>query len=333
MKQNGVTMIEALLASTIIGISLLGYMQYKKMEMKDSLISEFEYDFKKVMSGFEEKIHTDGLLNKKYWTNFSFDENINNNLIRNLTDKSNDCDGLSTLNLNNKNYISCISPIRMRVFNVDINGAIKFYNNDDFKSYSFNFIPKDNKKLKNIKLLSISIKKVLKDSELYSNVDFFLKNKRTTYSKCISDSKNCYLRMTFGNSFDYLDKENAIASDVSSSDSSDVESYDVYNSGENDYFNKDNKDNKDNQENKHDQRDTRTEKQILKDELKENGVVLSNKDFNKLKLKIEEIKNNPEIIERFEKEFKRNCAQYDEDDYYFMSIYDKNNSCFRAYGK
>lgn len=166
MKQNGVTMIEALIASTIIGFSMLGYMQYKKMEIEDNLVKEFEYDFKKVIQGFENKLMNDKLLDKKYWASNKFENNLNNHLIANLTDISEGCDNLSTLDLNGKNYISCISPIRMKIFDVNTNGRIKYYNNDEFKSHSFNFTPKDTRRMKKIKSLSKAIKRVFADQSL-----------------------------------------------------------------------------------------------------------------------------------------------------------------------
>ena len=327
MNKKGVTMIEALLASTIISLSLVGYMQYKKVEMEEDLVKEFEYDLNKVMDSFSHKIIKDGLDEKKYWTNLQFNENINDHLLINLTDVDKGCEGLSVLDLNHVNYISCVPPLRLNYFNVDTNGGVYFDNDDIFKSYVFNFIPKDQEEFKKIKILQKALKRVLNDTFFYSNVNFFIGEEKTTYVNCLNKSDKCYLKMTFGKDYDYLKSENKIKV-LTQNDNDEMIHYnsgyklleDEYNSEYEFEYNDD-------------YNEEKSEGDELKKHLNKNGIKLSNKEYQQLEDEIERIKNDPELMGKIEKELERACSQYDEDDYYFMSKYKKDDPCYQTYGK
>ena len=341
-NKKGITMIEALLASVIVATSFLAYMKYKQIELKENIMKEFEYDFRNLLNAFESKIEIDNLSDKKYWTDYPFDD-FNNHVYKNFLDKNSKCEKSGEIDLNGHDYIKCFDAVRYNIFKVDIKGDISFYKNDNIKVYSIDFIPKNKNELKNINYLSKSIKRAIAGKNFYSNIDYFTGNERTDYVKCLDAKDICYLRFTMGTDANYLDPEK-----ITIKHEDDDDDFSVFGGyQENGVFNSENRkktlestynDNSvDNSiisgDYNYDKRNLRDETQLLKDELKSYGLDLSNKEANDLKKEIEKIKKSPELMKKIEENLELICSQYDEDDYYYMHLYDNQNMCYKYYNK
>lgn len=299
MFKKGFSMIEALAVSSIISVSILGFMQYRQIEMVDNAIEEFEYDLNKVMTGFEKKIMFGEFSDFEYWIDRSHFNDINKHLLINLTDRDKDCHKDATLNFEGTSYILCAAPLRMKVFDVRTEGSVHFYDDGEFRYYESRFKSRDITDLSKLNKLEKSIKRVMKESEFYSNIFYAINDKDVRYSECVAHPDKCNLVFNFGVDIDYL---NPI--DLEDEDFNIEESYDENNTKEN-----------------------------LKRALKEKGIKVSKQEFKRIENEVEKIKNNPKLRKEMEEQLKRYCSQYDEDDYYFMSLYDKNNECYLAYGK
>lgn len=337
IKNNikGVTLIEALAAIILLSVSMLGYIQFQQAELKNNKFEELEYDFKILMESFSEKLLKDNLINSEYWIDYKNFENYNEHFLKNLTSANGKCKE-NTVLIFSKDYIKCHNPLVLKYFKIDLIGNIHFDDNK-FKYYEMNFTPKDYNYFKDVNTLKNALKRVLKNSPFYSDINYLLLNNNSsvTYKECLSNKEKCYLQLTFGIEFNYLDNKNKSIIEKSVNEF-DIDK-DLKNDLENDLGKNSNENNySDNlytnsYENKNSYGED-SDKKTIKDYFNKNGVTIDDEDLNKVIKKIDEIKSNPEIVSEIQKKMQTYCSQYDEADYYFMSKFEKDNACYKSYG-
>lgn len=316
LKKAGVTLIEAMLAITLIGGATVGFLQLERTKAKKEMQENFEYDFKKVLKGFDSKLMEDKLRSKDDWRELSFTEiNFQDHLKYNLIHRDNRCAKESLKHVDmERTYIPCHFNLNTRLFKSSVSGNIEFTKKDSFKKYTLKFTPKGDKGIKELKPLSKIMKRALNDVDLYSDINFVTREvsdyKASSYMHCVKFKKECFLLVTFGVKYDYLEPEKeekpAIVSNqmISITDGNypEVETTSS--------------------------RKKITEYENVKDVLDDHGVEADRKQLRDFEKTIEELKNNEEFVTQLEAQLQYKCSVYDDDDYYFMSLYEKDNPCY-----
>lgn len=317
-NKKGVTMIEAMAAITLLGLALTGFMKLQKAKMEDEMQTTFKYNLQKTMKGLETKIIKDGLTAKKYWRDTTITaDNFQEHFKHNLIDKNSKCaDELGHPNLG-KDYRNCYMKLNVHQFQSNFIGKVKFDEDDHFKYYMFTFKPKTIKGLQKIQKLNKIAKYSLNDSEFYSNIDYVSNREIVPYTTCLKEKDTCTLRLSFGTTFDYLDDEIENTLEIHDNNEGEMLSYDYgyVNEYESDY--------------------TKNDKEVIQDEteimnmLKKNGVEAKYDEVVEVKEHLEKLSQDPEFIKNVEKQMELMCSQYDDDDYYFMELYEPDHVCYK----
>lgn len=329
LRKKGVTLIESMLAMSLISLAIVGGTQYYAKKLEAEQIDEFIYDYKQIIKGLENKIINDGLYQKEYWRELNFSNaNHKEHLKYNLISQNSKCAEAIGHPDMEKSYANCFIKLNTKQFNVNFVGSINFYKNNDFKVYKTTFVPKNKKGLQKIAKLEGALKRVFLGSDFYSDVDYYNKGQNVSYMQCIKEKETCSLRMSFGTKYDYLEdeKELVVAEAIpewnqhggSSLLDQDIKEHDgTSKPKESDFFG-------DLRSGKH-RIDT---SDGVQDFMAEQGVILDDKEALDMKREIDKLKDDPAFIESVERQLDNHCSQYDEDDYYFMELYEKDNVCY-----
>lgn len=331
MKNNkGLTLIEGMLAMIMVSGAIVGGMQYYKKKVEQELISEFEYDFKKVLKGFEEKLIMDNLTHKDVWRDFKFDDkDFKDHIKHNLIDRDSRCaDNLGHAEIE-KDYMPCFLKLNFNQFNVDFEGEVKFNQDDLFRSYNVTFKPKNKKGFQKAKDLEKALMRSFNDVDFYSDIYFFSEGYSVPYTTCIKTPEDCVLKMSFGTIYEYLDDEiirkevveqtwNKIGGDR------DYSTDYVYEEG------------KESSKGSDDMAERIMSSEFsfenideIKRFMEAQGMQITDKEARQMLKEMNKLKNDPEFISQMEEQLEINCSQYDEDDYYYMELYDQNHICYR----
>lgn len=318
LKKAGVTLIEAMLAISLLGTATVGFLQLEKKKAEKERIENFEYEFTKILKGFDSKLMEDKLREKEYWTELSFTSlNFDDHLRQNLIHKDNRCAKESHKHIDmDKSYIPChfVLPIK-KVFKTNVSGNVEFSKEDKFKKYTLKFTPLTPEDVKELKPLSKLIKRSLNDILLYSDVNFMAREvatyKESSFMHCVKFKKDCFLQVTFGTRYDYLEEEKVIESPI------DNKMVSITDGNMLDFEPSSDKKDKD-----------FSEYENVKDVLDDHGIEATKEEVRQIEKSINELKNNKEFIKQLEEQLDYKCSKYDEDDYYFMSLYEKDNPCY-----
>lgn len=331
MKNKGVTLIESMLVVGIISLAMLGGFQYQVKKAEKEKIDEFVYDYSVILKAFESKINFDGLEDKEHWKDLKFDhknykDHVRHNLIRNNERCADDLGHASM----DKSYINCFFKTNFKQFNVLFKGSVDFYKDESFKSYKMTFRPKNKKGLEKIKILERSLKLATRETDFYSDIVFYNKGQEVSYIECIKEKEHCLLQFSFGMDYNYLDeevekvkKENVTYNKYGGNNFNDLDdSYDY------DYKDEDNNDDELSLEELHKGNYSFDSIDDIKEIMEKKGFEIDDKEARKIREEVNKLKNNPEFIEQLEKQMELNCSHYDEDDYYFMELYEQENVCY-----
>lgn len=316
LRKAGVTLIEAMLAMTLLSVATVGFLQLEKTKAKKELQTNYEYELKKFLKGIDSKLMEDKLRDKRYWKELSFTEiNFQNHMKYNLIDKDSRCakEALKHVDMD-RTYIPCHLNLNTKIFKSSISGNIEFAKDDSFKKYTLRFTPKGDLGIKELKPLSKIAKRALNDINMYSDVNFITKEvseyKSSSYLDCVKFKKDCFLLVTFGSKYDYLEpekekQEKVVSNKMISITDGTYEEVETTNS-----------------------KYKITEYENVKDVLDDHGVETDKKQLREFEKAIDDLKNNEEFVAQLEAQLQHKCSAYDEDDYYFMSMYEKDNPCF-----
>ena len=323
MKNKGFTLIETLVSITLLATAITGVFKYQQTIYQDTAIKKFEYDYSKIIKGFENKLLQEEMFDKKYWTKINFNQNnYQSHLFKNLIAKNKRCNKFDYLDMDKKSFINCLDVVSFKSFNVDLNGKI-FFDNNDFQYYQIDFNPKNNNNFKSLKKLQTSLKIIFNKVDLYSNIYFFNGKNESSFISCIDEKENCKLRLTFGTRFDYLEKKEIKSIPIVESVRSNyVPQYSLI-------IPKDENVSKSLVKTKEDINISSSSKSNIKKQLKSIGIEASNKEVEEFQSQINRLKNNPEFMNALTSKMEQICSQYDDDDYYFMSLYEKDNKCYQ----
>ena len=361
--KKGVTMIEAMGALTIVSLALYSFMKMQRTKAEEEMLSDFKYDLKKVIGGLEQKILTENEVEKDKWvdsmiTNDTFRTHFKQNLVS-IDSKCGDSEHPKL----KKDYVPCYLKLNVNQFRSNIMGKIVFNEDDEFKFYTITFKPKSTDGLRKIRKLSNIAKYSFNDSKFYSNVDYMVNNSIVNYNDCLTEKNKCFLRVSFGDEYDYLRGEELDTIEIIEDEKGEMLSYDYGNSLSFDSIDSSRLDYKidspryestvDNVNNdigidtsldSDDYFDDELEEKIVGDFkdntsslndsdmmnlLKKYGVEATYDEVKQVKQHISELEKNPEFVENIKQQMELLCSQYDEDDYYFMSLYDNDNACYK----
>lgn len=329
-NKKGLTLIEGMIAMILVSVAIVGGMQYYKKKMEQALIAEFEYDMKKTLKGFEEKLIMDNLTHKDVWRNFKFsDTDYRNHLKHNLIDRDSRCaDNIGHPEIE-KDYMPCYLNLNFNQFQVNFEGEVKFNQDDHFRSYNMTFTPKNKKGFQKIKSLEKALMRSFNDVDFYSDVYFYSEGYSVPYTTCIQTPEDCVLRMSFGTIYEYLDEEiirqetveqswNQIGSDR------DYSTNPSYDGG------------KESTKGSDDMAERIMDNEFSFDSIDEikrfmaaQGMQITDKEARQMLKEMNKLKNDPKFMSQMEEQLELNCSQYDEDDYYYMELYDQNHICYR----
>lgn len=313
-NKKGFTLIESLLAVTIISTAVMGGMYYLVKKKETENIDEFIYDYKKIIQGFEQKILYDNHTNKEQWRNLVFDQDdFQEHIKHNLINKESKCAKDSNHPEMERSYINCFSPVNFHQFASNFEGEIDFYRDGEFKSYIVTFSPKNSKGLKKLKPLKSALKKVFVDTNFYSDFDYFVNGNIVSYTSCLKRAELCQLRMSFGKDIDYLEDEAYVYEE---------ETDERFHYGHDFIYESD-------LEPTIPTEGTMETVEGVKEVMKSQGIEVNDKEALSIKEQVDKIKNDPNAIREMKQQLDMLCDQYDSDDYYFMKLYDKDNICYR----
>lgn len=329
MKKNGVTLIEVIASIALLSAAAVGYFQIQKSKVEKELLNEFEYDFSKVILAFENKIMKDKLTQKEYWTNYNLDEvNYSTYLTNNFIDKNSNCTTeFNNIDLDGHNYINCYPKINFKQFKTDMVGEIIFDNYNDFYYYSLIFKPINVENIKKLNLLRRKIKLAFNNSRLYSDVNYFSNGEYISYSNCVMHKYDCSLRLTFSDRSNYL--YNSINT-ANTHDTQTESTWNEYNQSSLDSlvdYSSDISNKNEGVSNTISFEDDYADS--IKSTLEKFGISLTNREADDLNDELNTLKEDPEFIQSVKDKMEILCDRYDEDDYYFMSLYEKDNPCYK----
>jgi hypothetical protein len=362
-SKKGVTMIEAMGALTIVSLALYSFMKMQKTKAEDEMLSDFKYDLKKVIDGLEQKILVEKEVEKDKWvdsmiTNDTFRKHFKQNLVS-MDSKCGDSEHPKL----KKDYAPCYLKLNVNQFRSNIMGRVVFDEDDEFKFYTMTFKPKSIKGLRKIRKLSNIAKYSFNDSKFYSNVDYMVNNSIVHYKDCLNEKDKCFLRISFGDEYDYLRGEELDTIEIIEDERGEMVSYDYGNSLSFDSIDASRLDYKvdspkfestvenanngigiDTSLDAGDYFDHEPEEKIIGDFqgdtasmndsemmnlLKKYGIEATYDEVKQVKQQLAELEKNPEFVESIKEQMELMCSQYDEDDYYFMSLYDNSNACYK----
>lgn len=316
----GLTLIETMLAITLLGGASMTYLQLESKKAKNELEEDFEYELSKVLVGIDSKLMEDKLRDKKDWKDLTFkDSDFKDHLKHNLIHRESRCvkeKGTQHVDMK-RSYIPCYFNLKTKIFDAKVSGDIEFTKKDKFKKYTLKFTPQGEDGIKKLNKLSKVVKRSLNDVLLYSDVSFVTKEvasyKQSSYLHCVKFKKDCFLLVTMGTRYNYLEDEKEEVVEVS---------YELHSIVDNKFPEIEKS------ESKEEAMSKISEYENVKDLLDGYGIDANKDEVRQFESTVNELKNDEEFVRGLEEQLDYKCSQYDEDDYYFMSLYEKDNVCY-----